>query len=486
MYKAISFHAVSCCVSESDPCTPNPCLHNSVCVPAGNGFSCDCSGTKYTGVTCNIGIILLPPIPVLTKGQTHDITISTDLSIPSTIRLLLFENGDALRPILVLRARQQLITLQYTPNEAGIHTITREHDKKDLFVVEPSTITVLVRETSEQSAPTNHYFTTLGLRVSQLKESCCLPQDHSSFSCPESTDQVTLKAACQWKNDGTTHWAPGVIFADGHNLSLPVSVAGYQYSQDGEGSVLTATSECTPCNPTEPVCMQQTSLDNDCYCYNFTGQDTQDFLNTRALGLTYIEQIQSLLPTWLKLQGAIPKSTTTQSEHDYLAPIVQSHVDIKAIEGCNEITPTTHGIYSVLRYASTLSGEIDGQTYTYNNTKGSSDPLCFAVNLCQGKESPVFMQLSQTIQNIVVSEHLRRFVDKGWEIQLNTVMVSRSQIVTTINHAFWNGIKSVIPPLIKFDVRVTICIEAVFRSENIKMNVTFKGYANLQYQVRLI
>ena len=474
------------CISESDPCSPNPCLHDGVCIPARNDFNCDCSGTNYTGTTCNIGIILLPPIPILTKGQTHNITVSTNFALAKRVSILLFEDGEPQRRYIVLRKGNQADTLHFTPIEPGIHTITHRHTEKHLFEVQPSKITIFVQEPSEKNTPINHYFTTLGLRVGQLKKGCCFPQDRLSFSCPESTQHVTLKAACQWKNDGNTHWAPGVIFADGYNLSLPISVAGYQYSQNSGGSVLSDTSECTPCDSNESVCMQQTPLDDDCYCYNFTGQDTQDFLNTRALGLSYIEQIQSLLPTWLKLQGVILKSTTTQSEHAYLAPIVQSHVDIKATEGCNEITPTTHGIYSVLRYASTLSGEIDGQMYTYNNTKGSSDPLCFAVNLCQGKESPVFMQLSRTIQNIVVSEHLRRFVDKEWEIQLNTVMVSRSQIVTIINHAFWNGIKTIIPPLIKFDVRVTICIQAVFRSENIKMNVTFKGYANLQYQVRLI
>jgi len=147
---------------------------------------------------------------------------------------------------------------------------------------------------------------------------------------------VTLTAAFQWKNDETTHWGPAVIFADWHNLSLPVSVAGYQYSQDGEGSVLPAISECTPCT-SEPVCMQQTPIDDDCYCYNFTGQDTQDFLNTHALGLTYIEQIQSLLPTWLKVQGNLinSMSATTHSEYDYLAQIVQSHVDVQRVEGCS-------------------------------------------------------------------------------------------------------------------------------------------------------
>ena len=493
MCESVSLHVVLHRISGSDLCTSNPCLHGGVCILAGSEFTCNCSGTNYTGATCNLGIIRLPPIPVLIKGQTHNINVSTNLDLPQRVRILLFDNGTALRPLIVLDQHNRVDTFQYTPNEAGIHIITHKHAPKHLFAIEPSKIIVFVRESSEQNKPTNYYFTSMNLPLGQLKKGCCAPQSgelSASLLCPESTQQVTLKAACQWKNDGTTHWTPGVIFADGHNLSLPVSVAGYQYSQDGEGSVFSATSECTSCISNEPVCMQQ-NLDDDCYCYNFTGQDTQDFLNTHALGLTYIEQIQSLLPTWLKVQGILKNSmfTTTHSEHDYLAPIVQSHINVQAVEGCNEITPMNQGIYSVLRYDKILSGEIDRQTYTYDGrseSRGSSDPMCFAVNLCQGVNSPVFMQLSQPIQNILVSEHLRRFVDKGWKIQLNTVTISRSRMNNTINQVFWNGIRRITLPVIMSDATVNTGVQAMFTTESINMNVTFMGDANIQYQVRHI
>ena len=465
-----------------------------MCIPAGNAFTCNCSGTSYTGPTCNLGIIRLPPLPVLTKGQPHDITVSTSLHIPQLkpLRIRLFVNGRGLQ-LIALQARNQKATIHYTPNEAGIHIITHRHTSKDLFAVQPSEITVFVKDSSQQIKPTNHYFTSMNLKLGGLKESCCTPQSNvlsSSLSCPDSTQRVTLKAACQWQNVGNTHWAPGIIFADGHNLSLPVSVAGYQYSQNGEGSVLSATSECTPCNPNEPVCMQQTSLDDDCYCYNFTGQDTQDFLNTHALGLTYIEQIQSLLPTWLKVQGNLKNSmfTTTHSEHDYLAPIVQSHINVQAVEGCNEITPMNQGIYSVLRYDKILSGEIDGQTYTYDgrsDTRGSSDPMCFAVNLCQGVNSPVFFQLSQPVHNILVFEHLRSFVEKGWHIQLNTITVSRFDMNYTTDQTYiWNGIRMILAPLITSDISVNTNSEALFQSESLSVRVAFTGDASFQYQVR--
>lgn len=34
------------------PCVPNPCLNDGSCLPSGNTFSCDCSGTGFDGTRC--------------------------------------------------------------------------------------------------------------------------------------------------------------------------------------------------------------------------------------------------------------------------------------------------------------------------------------------------------------------------------------------------------------------------------------------------
>lgn len=182
------------------------------------------------------------------------------------------------------------------------------------------------------------------------------------------------------------------------------------------------------------------------------------------------------------------ESTTTYPEHDYLAPIVQSHSDIQKIQGCHQIAPVTHGIYSSLRFNKRLSGEIDGQIYLYggdSNIQGSSDPLCFAVNLCQGIDSPVYMQLPQQVQNILVSEHLQSFVRRGWFIQLNTVTVSRSHIEHNSSHDHvWNGIKMTMFPAILPDISRNTNVEVVFLSDSLSIHFTFTGDASFQYQVR--
>lgn len=476
---------VSYFVSESNPCTPNPCLHGGVCNQAGNSFICDCSGTSYTDETCNTGLIFLPTIPTLIKNKSYSIEVSTNLSFGHRVAISLISNGMKLHPNIILQSHRKNDTLEFIPMEAGIHNLTHEHKSNDLFKIQPSELIVLVRDEMEPIHP-NNYFKSMDLRLGYLSEGCCTPEDDMSLSCPGSTQQVVLKAACQWQNDKATQWAPGVIFADAYDLSLPVSIAGYNFSQDGKRSLPSVTSECTPCNPDEPVCM----LSKDgCYCYNFTGSDTLDFLNTHALGLTFIERIQKLMPTWLELEVNISEPTNTYQVHDYLAPIVRvpPHSDIQAIQGCNRISPVIYGIYSVFRYNKRLSGKIDGQTYLYHGdsyTEGSSDPLCFAVNLCHGSDSPVFIQLPQPVQNILVSEHLKILDRRGWHIQLNTVTVSRSHVHHTSGHNHvWNGVEMTMPPAILTDISINTNIEVVFPSESLNIHFTFTGDASFQYQV---
>ena len=475
---------------ESGPCTPNPCSHGGTCSVIGDSFICDCMGTNYTGLTCNTAVIYLPEIPSLTQYERHSVVVSTDLDIPQSLKILFLKAG-VKRPLISLQLQTiRKNDMDYLRFEmAGIHTITYGLVPKNVFEVRPSQLAIFVREESEHSHELNIYFTTMKVKVGQLKESCCVLQDELSLTCPDSTQEVALKAACQWKKDSNTYLAPGVIFAMGRSLSLPVSVAGYQYSQNGEGSLPPDISECTHCNSGEPICTQHAPSDDDCYCYNFTGSDTQDFQNTRALGLTYMEQIQILMPEWLRIWVNLNHSRFTSqfSVYDYLAPVLQINNNIEKQAGCSKIVTMTSGVYSVLRYDKTLSAEINGQQYTStenSNSRNGNDPMCFAVNLCQGISSPVYMQLSQSIQNILITEYLHNFTTKGWIIQLNTITVYRPKPFTPSVQKFWNGMKMVVPSTIMVDTSINTNTEAVLWSEYLNMTVMFTGDAILQYQVR--
>ena len=62
--------------TESQPCSPNPCNLGDCTKTGGDSFSCDCTGILRRGETCEIGIVEVPPIPVLEAN-----TVSSMLTI---------------------------------------------------------------------------------------------------------------------------------------------------------------------------------------------------------------------------------------------------------------------------------------------------------------------------------------------------------------------------------------------------------------------
>ena len=443
-------------------------------------------------MTCNTFVINLPQIPLLVKDEEYSISFVGTSNTPRvTIGLFKKEETNVLFSRLALLRPEvnQSITAPVTTNKAGIYTINYKVRPPNAHVeIRPSSMTVFIKDNSIQTSAED-YFTAVGVQQGQLRKGCCDPQNSDPLSCPDSVKKVLLTAACQWKSERDTHQVPGVVFADGNGLSLPVSIAGYQYSQDNKGSLFSTNSMCAPCHLNEQMCMQVAPPSENCYCYNFTSSDIQNFLNSWALGQTYITNIQSLLPSWLQLRVRFDSSVaSTFSAYDYLAPVVLPGSDIQDVKGCNQITVKTSGIYSLLRYNKGLEVKFEGKIYNYNYTDpvrtDADDTLCIAVNLCQGIRSPVHMQLSLAIQHTVLTQILSNVINKGWSIEIYTITIFNEQIVKQIDIEFWNGKKMVKPNSTNYNLLLGITIVKTFYNKNLNVTIALNGKADIHYQVR--
>ena len=172
--------------------------------------------------------------------------------------------------------------------------------------------------------------------------------------------------------------------------------------------------------------------DNDsggqCYCYSHTTQDTQDFLNARALGLTYITEVQKLLPSWLEIFVNLDYSLETSplTKNVMLAKVTRPSEQVSSLDGCNQLTSLANSFYSVLRYDKTLSAVINSELHEYkenSDTGAGGDIMCFAVDLCHELESPVHIQISEAINNVLVTHLQHRFADRHWDIEFHTASI---------------------------------------------------------------
>ena len=451
-----------------------------------NEFSCDCRGTNYTGGTCGRGIIRIPSIPVLTQGQRQMVTISTGINITSKIRVAVDGGGTSI--VAIFKENSQTASFLVTPTQAG--TLKLKYITGMNYVVQPSQSTVLVRGDSEPVTPVNHYFTTLQQRIGVLRKSCCGLKGSLRLSCTENTRSVSLTAAYEWKTEEKKHSAPGVIFAEGGELSIPVAINGIEIEEKANKtrSRLPKNPDFTRCDAVEELCGQNPPFNDSCYCYDFSQSDTSDFLNARSLGLTYMQQIGGLLPQWLNIWVDLDnvRSGSKTSEYDFLAFFTNTEKRVQNQEGCGSINLKSEGIYSVLRFDKTLSAEIDGDTYSYiegSYEVSDSDTMCFVVNMCEGIDSPIYIQPSQPIQTILSMEYLQYFTARAWSFQLNSITVSRVPQMKMIENTFWSSSRFFSPMKIMYDLSLSTNTEALFRSENLNISVFFSGDAMLEHRV---
>ena len=445
----------------------------------GNDFTCDCHGTDYTGMTCEKGIIRTPVIPVLTKGETQMLSLSTNLDITSPVKVKVKVDKNPIIVIIHTQTRNESFAV--TPTRAG--TIKVAYDPVGSYVAQPSGSTVIVRGESEIVNPVNHYFTTLQQQIGTLKKGCCSLAS-VIFSCPEDALSVHLKSGCQWRTSQSSYLTSGVVFAEGGALSLPISITGYAIRKGRRlnSQIPTLRRGCTSCATN--LCNERPPSNETCYCYNFVSSDTIDLLNVHSLGMTFLRGISGLLPQWLNLWIDVNNVQPDTMALDYglFVPLVDREGRIRKTDGCENIFPLSSGIYSIMRLENTLSGEIDGEMYVYNGVN-DGDPMCFVVNMCKGLSSPVYMQPSQPIQNLITTEYLQSFTSMGWEFQLDSITVFKFPQHQNIESHFWNSSQYFSPRSVVYDLSISTTTEALFSSMTLNISFLFSGQAFIEHEV---
>ena len=427
-------------------------------------------------------------IPPITDGTDITVTISTMAKRKenSIIKVTVMGSGGFKVFAKINFRRNEIRDEIIVPGKVGIVTVSLSNED---FKYEPKQRIVFV--TGGSGDRNTSYFQQMNLPSGQLKPPCCTPDvDNLVITCPASTQDVFLKSTCQWSttDTGVTR-SPGVVFAEGTNLSLPTSIYGIRYRNNEHtyiNSHFTSETNCRYCE----VC--ENDSDGQCYCYNnFTLVDTLDLLHTRALAHTYIGEIQKLLPFWLQMSVNLEFASKISplTDYDLFAPITRQTEIVSSIAGCSTLINLSGGIYSVLRHDKTLSITINGTQYDYRENSDNLnpvDPMCFAVDLCDGLSSPVHMQISQQVNDILVSQYIRDFNSRQWNVRLNTASVSRSGVEHESNVTFWNGVELVAPSTIKIDVSVNLDARVEFRDDLLHLALEFSGSAHMNYKVSLL
>ena len=384
-----------------------------------------------------------------------------------------------------------------TGKTVGYYSIQYELSGQDASrFLPPEDAAVFVQNLSTELG-LNRYFQELRLRLGELVDSCCEP--NTFFHCQGSSapNRIVFKSACDWNNRGSSYASAGVVFAENRakDFKLPISVAGIEVDSTSSKIMLpqVALGSCTPCSAVQPNCNLR-NQNNTCYCYDFSVSDTIDFLQTLSLALNYIRNLNDLFPAWFQdLQVRVSSSNLRNPRfvnYEYTTNLVPAE-GIQKLHSCEmiEAESDSQNIYSVLRYGRAMIARIDRQTLFYSDRRREPDlenPMCFAINLCKGRESPVFIQLSPNIHNVILTRFLSRYTRRNWDIQIYSAVVSKGgmSLDSNIVEEYWNGVSTFQPNLPQFDLIVKARSRVPLQTGSLSIDLSFSGNVHYLYEVR--
>ena len=422
---------------EIELCTPNPCKHSGICsIIEPSSYSCDCNGTGYTGMKCEIGIITTPLYPSLIESIKEEFIFHANpdfeliLEVKSGTTGLSFEPN----PILTFSPANTTAIISITGEIVGIYTISYEiNGKSSLQFQQPEPDTIIVRPANPDPP---EYFTSRGLVPGMLEPGSCAIAVPLDYTCPRDIDQISFSSTCRWHDSSS----PGIIFSGYNGLNLPVSITGTRIS-----NVITAyQSRIIPLmgNDFQHECNFPSAQPNCDFKPSDHVNEIDNFLMTEALSFTFLSQTEQLIPVWLTFLV----DTNTPRTHDsasYMVDVVDADY-LSEIEQCSSMFKAQDGMYSVLKYSGSLNFSVNSSMQKFTSRRS---PVCFSVNLCEGINSPLLITIpneAQTILNLLPFTQIIR--NYGWEFIINSVAISNtpfSHKLTGSNDDYWFGIQEV-------------------------------------------
>ena len=374
--------------TDKPPCSSNPCDNGGICRNLNNfEYRCDCHETGYKGSHCETGIISIsqPPVISLVGDTPSSYTISLSANPTGGELDIAVSTSDS--SITVSPSTVKLSTtittgsVTVTADAPGVYYLKFDvsGDVADSFET-PYPMIVIVHDPYKETNHTMYqYFEHMSQSVGILVPGCC-KQTIQDYYTPEQV-YIEFNSSCAWIGQDSTQLATGVIFLSSSGSTVPLSITGSSLSVIEIGIPdhslpLNPPQECSICSSTNLHCQ-----------YSVTVEDVMDFISCHALGKSFLNYTQSMLPAWLSLHISAPDSDVAYSfdPFDIHAEVLLGE-QVVLVSGCENLQVYQDSLYAVYRFDDSLTVNIDGISHTYAPHDGD-DPVCFAIDIGRGSSS---------------------------------------------------------------------------------------------------
>ena len=364
----------------------------------------------------------------------------------------------------------------------GLYSFQPDFDK-DVIVQPPGPISFIV--SSQQPSV---YFSTFRYR-NYIWQSCC--NLHANLSiCLKRRPDVQLLSSCSWHYDSNngSFISSGIVFSSYNNLQLPVSLAGIVLSTTPLKLTLpTNRSSCGNCNgQLNSLNTTHVNRDDVCYEHNATIEDLQEFVKRQSLTITFLKNIQQILPKWILLT-TLPDNTAINkiTNEDLMVNIVELS-SLYSLTGCESLLiDQSEGYFSVLQHNGPLNLTLESSESTVLRSPQKGSFYCIAVHLCSGIESSVYIGIPSSAQQDITSvSYISKYINKGWTLEISSVVLRKNVNNVTMFSRYWNGMSfdfHLSRQLSEFNMILKVKTTGSFSYCNTSIAVAFNGNVWYQY-----
>jgi len=408
-----------------------------------DSFTCDCSGTGYTGTDCNVLLINTPDISSLTLNTPMSVSFSAQSDRQVTL-MIIPDDRSAITIVPNTVEFSEHLTNQditITVTKPGLYKISYSVPDDSVNYQPIPSIQIVVFDNEINNS---NYFNEREVEPGLLQPGCCEGGEEDlklQFRCPPSNTELKFMSTCGWRSKRNVHSA-GIIFSDYDGFNMPIAIAGARLLlQKTHIDVQSITTfefnfDCITCmggsvgnvfGPPDP-----------CEIVKLSVNDVQSFLNHDALAFTYLLHSEDLIPNWLRF--IILPSNRIYDANSYMVKL-HHHDSLEMVNECNELFPLSRGLYSVFVYSGQLRVYLNEES---TKLKSVESPICFSTNLCEGASSPLYITLSTNAQRVIDSfKFMRELEGKGWNIVINSLAISKTKINNELDEvtqvSYWNG-----------------------------------------------
>ena len=443
-------------------CQPNPCQHGGSCTVLSNTeYTCDCSGTGYTGDNCQTGIVTLPQFPQLSVNEESELL--TLLAKPADELTLTPEpqNGNIeFRPAkLVVKNPKTLTFFKIIPKSEGLVRIKYTLSGKDRAqFAQPADSLIYVTTVKKMDQLTlipDLTFTKLQCKTKDLDK------------CSDGS-KIQLLSTCPWEANGTVGYQSVAVA----NTKLPLSLAGIalppaglsQWSYRTSG-VLTVTRETNAMLKTgRRFCSVGTACPN-----SFFGPTEHKFLIQRNIFTRSSLQILSAItPKWFNIK--LPADFTGFHVSNIQSIVIKGHRR-KDLPVCVSLPKSISGTYAV----HIINAPVSVQMLSKRSKLLSPYPTCLAVDICKKISYASFPKDS----HIDLTPDLKSFGILGMDVKVMGLGLSITKSIRDNCGYVWDASVATKSQMCS-DSKIWAKTVASFARN--QMNITLDGEARLGVQ----